>query len=204
VSIQTETAIDDQLPNYPTQFLKWQREIGWEQFWQGCSILGTSVSESTQIPVTELLGTNSTGIYVETLRKLASTMTASDTNGWPPPPPNPSTTPQTLPQTPKEHWYIKTTTGPSRRRIVRTPREVGTTAYAGARTNTPTTTLTVMTTQQQSRHDNWYVKATTGPSRRRILRTPCEAGMTAYAGARTKIPTATPTTTQRQPHHDDR
>jgi len=65
-------------------------------------------------------------------------MTVLASNGRPPPAPNLTTTPHKPPQTPKEHCYIKTTTVTNRRRIIRTPREVGTKAYAGARTATPT------------------------------------------------------------------
>ncbi len=77
-------------------------------------------------------------------------MTASASNGWPPPPPSPPWTAQTTTQTPKEHCYIKTTARTSRRRIVRTPPEVGKTAYAAARTTGSTPSANVTTKQQQS------------------------------------------------------
>jgi len=67
---------------------------------------------------------------------------------------------------------------------------------------TPTTTL--LTTQQPSHHDDWYFKAITGPNCRRIMQTPHEVGMTAYAGACTNTPTTHLPNTQQQSHHDDR
>jgi len=65
-------------------------------------------------------------------------MMVSASNGRPPPAPNLTTTPHKPPQTPKEPCCIKTATVTNRRRIIRTPPESGTTAYAGARTATPT------------------------------------------------------------------
>jgi len=70
-------------------------------------------------------------------RKLALTMMVSASMAASPIPKPDNDTLQ-APQTPKEPCYIKTTTVTNCRRIIRTTREVGTAAYAGAHTTTPT------------------------------------------------------------------
>jgi len=131
-------------------------------------------------------------------------MTASASNGRPPPDPNPPY----MFQTPSQTWaasdFLKTTHGSTCRRIIRTPRDPGTLIYAAA-ANKTTIETQATTTQRAPHHDNNAppitvlssaqhpvdnpVTQTFANTKRRIVRTRFEPGTRVYAGVYAAAPT---------------
>ncbi len=134
-------------------------------------------------------------------------MAASASSGRPPPAPHPPYMFTTPPPTWIAPDLIKTTTGHTQRRIIRTPREHGTRIYVAATVaaDIKTTMETqAMTAQRPIPHDNDqaqpkthtipqhsidnYVKQTMGCTTRRIVRTRREPGTRVYAAVSAAAP----------------